>query len=155
MGFLGKIVGGIAKGIGSVVKGVVKFAKSPLGKLVMQVGLSLVTGGVGGIAAKLLSGPLMKIAGPLLGKVAGPLAEKFLGSAGSLLSGNGIGALTGLASKAGNVGDLLGIAKSLMSGRQQAPQVDPTTNEMANQNAAQILAWRQAMQMWQQNGMRA
>lgn len=153
MGFIGKVFKGIAKGIGSIAKGIVKFAKSPLGKLVFQVGLSLVTGGVGGIAAKMLSGPLAKIGGSLLGKVAGPLVNKFLGSAGSLLSGNGIGALSSLVSKAGNAGDLLGIAKDLMTARQRAPQVDPTTNQMANQNAAELLAWRQAMQVWQQSGM--
>jgi hypothetical protein len=147
MGFIGKVFKGIAKGLGGIAKGILKFAKSPLGKLVMQVGLSLVTGGVGGIAAKLLSGPLMKIAGPLLSKVAGPLAQKFLGSAGSLLSGNGLGALSGLVSKAGNVGDLLGVAQNLMSARQTAPQTDPTTNQMANLNIAQLLAYQQAQMM--------
>jgi hypothetical protein len=113
---------------------------------VMQVGLGMLTGGVGGIAAKLLSGPLGKIGSSLLGKVAGPLVNKFLGSAGSLLSGNGVNLLQSLVSKAGNAGDLLGLAKNLMSARQSAPQTDPTTNEMANLNIAQLLAFQQAQQ---------
>lgn len=150
MGFIGKVFKGIAKGIGGIAKGVIKFAKSPLGKLVMNVGLSLVTGGVGGIAAKLLSGPLSKIAGGALSKVIGGVASKFLGNAGSLMSGNGLGALSGLVSKVGNMGDLLGVAKSLMSARQQQPPTDPTTDQMANLNVAQLLAWRQAMLMQQQ-----
>lgn len=144
MGFIGGVFKGIAKGLGGIAKGVLKFAKSPLGKLVMQAGLSFLTGGVGGIAAKLLSGPLGKIGSSLLGKVGGPLIDKFLGSAGSLLSGNGLGALQGLVSKAGSAGDLLGLAQNLMGARQRAPQTDPTTNEMANLNAAQLMAYQQA-----------
>jgi hypothetical protein len=151
MGFLGGIVKGIGKAVGGIAKGVLKFAKSPLGKLVMQVGLGLVTGGVGGIAAKLLSGPLGKIGSSLLGKVAGPLVDKFLGSAGSLLSGSGQGLLSGLMSKAGNVGDILGVVKNLMGARQEAPQTDPTTNEMANLNVAQLAAYQQAQLYLQQN----
>ena len=151
MGFIGKVFKGIAKGLGGIAKGILKFAKSPLGKLVMQVGLGLLTGGVGGIAAKLLGGGLSKLAGGALGKVFSGVAEKFLGSAGSLLSGNGLGALSSFASKAGNVGDLLGMAQNLMGARQQQPvQADPTTDQMANLNVAQLLAWRQAALMQQQ-----
>ena len=150
MGFIGGVFKGIGKAVGGIAKGVLKFAKSPLGKLVMKVGLGLVTGGVGGIAAKLLSGPLAKIGGSLLGKVAGPLVQKFLGSAGSLLSGSGQGLLSSLMSKAGNVGDILGVVKNLMGARQQASQTDSTTNEMANLNVAQLAAYQQAQLYRQQ-----
>jgi hypothetical protein len=54
--------------------------------------------------------------------------------------------LSSIVSKAGTGGDLLNIAKSLMSARQTAPQTDPTTDHMANLNIAQLLAYQQAQQ---------
>jgi len=153
MGFLkgiGKAFKSIGKAIGNVAKGVVKFAKSPLGQLAIQVGLSLVTGGVGGLVAK-GAGLLSKLgsAGKLLSTFGG-FASKFLGPAANLLSKAGLSGLTGFLSKAVNSGDLLKMVQSLMTARSQAPATDQTTNAMANENISQVAASTQAQQLMKQ-----
>ena len=150
MGFLkgiGKAFKSIGKAIGNVAKGVVKFAKSPLGQLAIQVGLSLVTGGVGGLVAK-GAGLLTKLgsAGKLLSTFGG-FASKFLGPAANLLSKAGLSGITGFLSKAVNSSDLLKMVQSLMTARSQAPATDQTTNAMANENISQVAASTQADQI--------
>lgn len=158
MGFLGKIVKGIGKAVGGIAKGIAKFAQSPFGKLLMNVGLSMVTGGVGGLLGKGLSmlggaGGILGKAGSLfggsggLGGLFGGFAKNFLGKATDLLSKSGLGGLAGFVNKAANSGDLLSIAKDLLAARKQAPQADATTEQIANQNIMMMLAHRQARQL--------
>lgn len=147
MGFFSKIVKGIGKAVGSIAKGVVKFAKSPLGSLLINVGLSMVTGGVGGLLAKGLTMlPKLAQAGNLLGTFAG-VASKFLGPVQSFMSSSGLSTIAGFLGKAGNTGDLLSMATDLFKARQQAPATDPTTNSIASTNLAQLFAQAQARQL--------
>ena len=144
MGFLGKIVKGIGKAVGGIVKGVVKFAKSPLGSLLIQVGLTALTGGTGGLLAKGLS--LLGGAGKMGGLLStfGGLASKFLGPVSSFVSNSGLGTIANFLGKAGNSSDLLSMASSLFSSRQSQPATDPTTNSIITQNLMQLFAQQQA-----------
>ncbi|MBL9036967.1 MAG: hypothetical protein JNG84_00500 [Archangium sp.] len=147
MGFLkgiGKAFKAIGKGIGTVVKGVVKFAKSPIGKILIGVGLSLVTGGVGGIIAK-GAAMVMKLGkvGKLVSTFAG-FANKFLGPVQSFVSKSGVGFLGNFVKQAGSTNNLLKMATSLFSARAAQPATDPTTNQVVSHNLLQIFAQRQA-----------
>ncbi|MBI3184210.1 MAG: hypothetical protein HYZ28_18920 [Myxococcales bacterium] len=142
---IGKAFKKIGKGIGKVAKGVVKFAKSPLGKVLIGVGLTALTGGAGaGLLAKVGLGGLKF--GNLASTFSG-FASKFLGPATNLLSKSGLGSVVNFAKTAVNSGDLFKMAQSLMQARKESRvQADPATNQAANFNIAQILAWVQAQQ---------
>lgn len=149
MGFLGKIMKGIGNAVSGIAKGIVKFAKSPLGQLAINIGLSLVTGGVGGLLSKglgMLGGGGLGglLSGGGLGQVFSGFASKFLGSAGSLLSGGGLSSVWNFAKQAMGSGDLLSMVKSLATARQNGPQADATTNQMVDQNLLQLMAYRHA-----------
>jgi hypothetical protein len=150
MGFLkgiGKAFKSIGKAVGTIAKGVVKFAKSPLGKLMINVGLTFLTGGTGGLLAKGLSmlGGAGKL-GSLLGTFSG-VASKFLGPVQSLLSKTGLGTIAGFLGKAGGPGDLLSMAKDLFSARQAQPATDPTTDSAAKENLMRMFAQQQAQML--------
>jgi hypothetical protein len=147
MGFLKKVFKGIGKAVGSIAKGIVKFAKSPLGSLLINVGLSMITGGVGGLLAKGLTMlPKLAQAGNLLGTFAG-VASKFLGPVQSFMSSSGLSTIAGFLGKAGNTGDLLSMATDLFKARQKAPPTDPTTDAVARENLARLFAQAQAQQL--------
>ncbi len=137
MGFLGSI-GKVFKKIGS---GIVKFAKSPFGKLLMNVGLGLLTGGMGNLLSSGLS--MLGGGGNLLSTFTG-FASKFLGPAQSMLSGSGLGSLSGFLGNAGSSGDLFSMAKSLVSAQNQQPKTDATTQQVVQSNLAQLFAYQQA-----------
>jgi hypothetical protein len=141
VGFIGKVFKGVGKAVGGLAKGVAKFAKSPLGKVLLGVGLTALTGGAGaGIFAKALVGSKLGSLGTMFSGV----ASKFLGSAANLLSKAGLSTLGSFAKQALNSGDLLGMVKNLMTARANSPQqVDPTTNAAANYNIAQMMAFMQ------------
>lgn len=141
MGFIGKVFKGIGKGLGAVAKGVVKFAKSPLGKVLFNVGLSFLTGGAGGLLSGALGG-LSKLGG--LGKIVSGFADKFLGNATSLLSKGGLSSVAGLISQSSNSRQLLGIVTDVMGARNGKTQPDPVTVEAANQNLRRLAAFQQA-----------
>lgn len=150
MGFLkgiGKAFKSIGKAVGSIAKGVVKFAKSPFGKLLINVGLTFLTGGTGGLLAKGLSmlGGAGKL-GSLLGTFSG-VASKFLGPVQSLLSKTGLGTIAGFLGKAGGPGDLLSMAKDLLSARQAQPATDPTTDAAVKENLLRMFAQQQAQML--------
>lgn len=145
MGFLGKVVKSIGHAVGSIAKGVVKFAKSPIGGLLINVGLTVLTGGTGGLLAKGLSmlGGLGG-GGGLLSTAAG-FASKFLGPVSSLVSKSGLSSVAGFLGKMGNTSDLLSFAKNIFSARSQEPQQpDQTTQDILNTNLQQLFAQRQA-----------
>lgn len=144
MGFkIGKLFKGIGKGLGKVAKGIAKFAKSPLGKVVMQLGMSLITGGTSGLLSKGL-GLLGKLGkGKLLGVFSG-FAQKFLGPTTNLLSKPGLRGLVGFVKQAASSKDLLGLATGLMSVRRHSRPMDPTTEQMAKENLLQVFAHRHA-----------
>ena len=147
MGFLGKVFKVIGKVVSKVAKGVVKFAKSPLGSLLINVGLSLVTGGVGGLLAKgLTMVPKLGQVGNLLSSFAG-VASKFLGPVQSFMSNSDLSTIAGFLGKATNTSDLLSMATDLFKARQQAPATDPTTNQVASLNLSQLFAQAQARQL--------
>ena len=143
MGFLGGVFKKIGGALKSVAKGVMKFAQSPFGKLLLNVGLGFLTGG----ASSLLTGALGKIGSSLLGKFGG-MASKFLGSATSLLSKTGLGAVADFAKSATGSGDLLSMAKGLFNARAKEPkQPDQATTQIADNNVQQLLAYQQAQQL--------
>ena len=143
MGFLGGIVKKIGGFVGKIASGVLKFAQSPLGQMLIGVGLSAITGGTGGILMKALGG-VSKLGN--LGSVFGGVASKFLGSATSLLSNTGLQTLTGFAQKALGSNDLLGMVTNLLDARKEnpQPQVDKSAQDMANYNIQQAMAYMQA-----------
>ena len=151
MGFIksiGKAFKSIGHVVGNVAKGVVKFAKSPIGKLLINVGLSFVTGGVGGLLSKGLS--MLGGVGSSIGSAVstfGGFASKFLNTAQSFMSNTGLSSIAGFLGKATNTTDLLGMAQSIFASRQQAPQVDDTSNDIVNSNLAQLFAAAQAQLM--------
>lgn len=145
MGFLGKVFKGVGKLVGKVAKGVVKFAKSPLGKMLINVGLSFVTGGAGGLIAKAVGG-LSKLGN--IGSMFSGVASKFLGSATSLLSKTGLSTVANFAKSATDSGGLLDVAKGLLSARKSTPaQPDPATTQIADSNVQQLVAYYQAQQL--------
>ncbi|MBX5484590.1 MAG: hypothetical protein IRZ16_22430 [Myxococcaceae bacterium] len=146
MGFLGgigKAFKKIGSFVGKVASGVVKFAKSPLGQLLIGVGLSALTGGTGGILMKALGG-VSKLGN--LGSIFSGFASRFLGPATNLLSKAGLQGLVGFAQKALNTGDLLSMVTSLMDARKANPQpdIDPSAQDIANYNLQLMMAWMQA-----------
>lgn len=144
MGFkIGKVFKKIGKGIGKVAKGIVKFAKSPLGGMVMKLGLSLITGGTGGLLSKGL-GLLGKLGSSKLLKTFMGFAQKFLGPATNLLSKGGLKGLSGFLKQAASTKDLLGMARILVGARRHAPPMDPTTEQMVRENLLQLFAHRHA-----------
>jgi hypothetical protein len=144
MGFkIGKIFKKIGKGIGKVAKGIAKFASSPLGKVVMRLGLSLITGGSGGLLSKGL-GLLGKLGSSKLLKTFSGFAQKFLGPATHLLSKAGLKGLAGFLNQAMSSKDLLGLAKGLIGARRHGPAMDPTTEQMVKENLLQLFAHRHA-----------
>lgn len=152
MGFLGgigKAFKKIGSFVGKVASGVIKFAQSPLGKLLIGVGLSALTGGTGGILAKVIGGA-SKLGN--LGSLVSGFAAKFLGPATNLLSNSGLSGLAGLAQRALSSNDLLGMVTSLMDARRQNPQpeVDASAQNMANFNIQQMMAYQQAQLFRQQ-----
>lgn len=144
---IGKAFKSIGKGLGSIAKGVVKFAKSPFGKLLINVGLTFLTGGAGGLLAKGLSmlGGAGKI-GSLLTSFSG-VASKFLGPVQSFLSKTGLSTVAGFLGKTTNSSDLLSMATDLFKARQSQPATDPTTNTVVQQNLMQLFAYQQAQQL--------
>jgi hypothetical protein len=147
MGFLGGVFKSVAKGLGSIAKGIVKFAQSPFGKLLINVGLSFLTGGAGGLLAKGLSmlGGAGKI-GSLLSTFSG-VASKFLGPVQSFLSKTGLSTIAGFLGKTTNPSDLLSMATDLFKTRQSQPATDPTTDQIVQQNLMQLFAHQQAQQL--------
>jgi hypothetical protein len=146
MSFFSKIAKSIGHGLSNIAKGVAKFAGSPFGKLLINVGLSVLTGG----ASSFLTGGLSMLgslgsAGSLLSTFSG-VASNFLGSASSLLSGSGLSTIAGFISKASDSSDLLSMAKSLFTARQQQP-TDTSTNAAVSENLGQLFASQQAQQL--------
>jgi hypothetical protein len=159
MGFLK----GIGKAIGGIVKGVAKFAQSPFGKLLINVGLTALTGGAGGIlsgalgalgkgalggilggAGKGILGGLLGGggAGGLLGSFGG-FAQQFLGGAGGLLSKGGLSGLAGFLGQAGGTGDLLKMAGDIF-GANKNQQTDAGTGDIIKNNLLQLFAGKHA-----------
>ena len=145
MGGIGKVFKKVGSAIGKVAKGVVKFAQSPFGKLLINVGLTFLTGGAGGLLTKGL-GMLGKLGGGNLLGTFGGLASKFLGPAQNLLSKTGLGSVLDFAKQATKSSDLLSMAQDLFKARQKNP-TDSTTNQIVSQNLQQIFAQRQAQLM--------
>jgi hypothetical protein len=146
MGFIkgiGKALKSVGKGLGSAVKGVAKFAKSPFGKLLINVGLSFLTGGTSNLLTQGL-GTLSKLGGGKLLSTFGAMASKFLGPAQSFLSKQGLGSIASFLQSAKEPSHLLSMAKDLLSARQKAPATDNTTQQIIQSNLLELFAHRQA-----------
>ena len=151
MGFLK----GIVKGIGKIASGVMKFAQSPFGKLLINVGLTFLTGGTGGLLAKGL-GMLGKLGnvGNLVGSFGG-FASKFLGPVQSLISKSGLSGVAGFLKNTGGTSDLLKMATDILSARKSQPKPDEDTEAIAQHNLTQLFAKRQAELFAQQQEAQA
>jgi hypothetical protein len=162
MGFLSGI-GKALKGIGGKVLGAVsKFAGSKIGSI-LQGGLKLFTGGVGGLIGKGLD--MLKNSGigsKLMDTFKG-VASKFLGNASSMLSGSGLGTvgnflqqMTGQGQQNGS-SNILDTFKNLIgnwlqpqqNGQPSVAQSDPQTFAAAQQNAQQMAAYYQSINIAQ------
>jgi hypothetical protein len=140
---VGKVFKGIGKGLGKVATGVTKFAKSPFGKMLINVGLSFVTGGTSNLLTQGL-GMLGKMGGGKLLGAFGGFASKFLGPAQSFLSKSGLGGIAHFLQGAKDPSQLLSMAKDLLSARQKAPSTDNTTQQIIQSNLLELFAHRQA-----------
>jgi hypothetical protein len=158
MGFIKSI----GKAFGGIVKGIGKFASSPFGKLLINVGLTALTGGAGGILSGalgalgkgalggILGGAGKGILGGLLGGGGGGilgsfggLAQQFLGGAGGLLSKGGLSGLAGMLGQAGGTGDLLKMATDIFSANKNQ-QTDAGTGDIIKNNLLQLFAGKHA-----------
>ena len=146
---MGRVVRGIGKAIGGVVKGVAKFASSPIGKALIGVGLSVFTGGAGGLLAGGLKGIMSSGIGKGLSGIVGNLAQKFLPNISSMLSGSGLGTVGNLLQSvvgggqgSGGISDIL--SKLTQTFTQNANQTDPTTAAAGYENLQQMAAFFQA-----------
>jgi hypothetical protein len=140
---IGNAFKSIGQSLGKVSKGVAKFAESPFGKLLVNVGLSFVTGGAGGLLSKGL-GMLSKLGGAKLTGVFSGFATKFLGGAQGFLSKSGLGGIAQFLKGAGSTRELLSMAKDIFLSRQRAPQMDGSTRQIIQHNLLQLFAKRQA-----------
>ncbi len=183
MGFLGKVfkgighaissvASGIGHAVGSIAKGVGKFLQSPIGKLVMNVGLGFLTGGassifsgilggglgnlLGGGLANLLSGGVGNLLQGGLGNLLGGgglsnlfsgFASNFLSNPSSLLSGSGLSSLLGFGQNAQGSGGLLDMVGSLFKAQQSSPPQTDGSQEGAQINLQQMVAYLQAQQL--------
>lgn len=154
MGFLGGIVKGIKSIGGAVLKGVAKFASSPFGQILMQVGLNAIMPGVGGLVGKAITSIGGKLLGSLattaVGKLAtsaaskfatdaiGGFAQKFLTKATDFLSKAGTGAVQGFVQNAADTSNLASMAKDLEKARTE--KMDVTTEQVANANLQELFA---------------
>jgi hypothetical protein len=140
MGFLS----GIGKAFGKAFEGISKFMNSPFGKLLIGVGLTMLTGGVAGIGmlgslGSLGSGlsALGGLGGGSMTGLFGSFASSFLGSAQSLVSGSGLGALTGFLGNATGTDSLLSMATSLLGSKGR-------DDEAGKYNASTLFAFNNA-----------
>lgn len=146
LGGIGKVFKKVTSFVGKAISGVMKFAQSPLGQLLIGVGLTALTGGAGApLLGNLLAGS--KFAN--MASMFGSFASKFLGPVTNLLSNSGLQGLLPFVQKALGSGDLLNIAQQLLQARQntQQPNVDPSAHDIANWNVLQMLAFRHAQQI--------
>lgn len=139
----------------STTSGPLFLAKSPFGKLLINVGLTFLTGGTGGLLAKGL-GMLSKLGnvGKLVGSFSG-FASKFLGPVQSFLSKSGLSGISGFLDKAGGTGDLLKMATDIFSARKPQPKPDEDTEAIVQHNLTQLFARRQAQVYAQQQAQAA
>lgn len=152
----------IGKIFKSVARSVVKFAKSPIGQMLLGVGLTACTGGVGGILAglgsrflvgaggRLLSGLggglLRSLGGGQLQGLIGGLAQKFLPQAVDLLSGRGAGVMGNLFKglNGGDSGAILDVVKGFAGSIFRG---SPETQEVAQHNTIEMAAFTRARQL--------
>lgn len=152
---MGSVVKGIGKAIGGVVKGVAKFASSPIGKTLLSVGAGLLTGGVGGIIGKGLSLLSKSGIGSKVMDVFKGVAGNFLNKASDMVSGSGIGTvgsfLQNLVGGGGGSGGILDTFKNLIGNwAQPTNQAEQATQQAAQENTQQLAAYYQAMALREQ-----
>ncbi len=145
---IGKAFKSIGQSLGVMAKGVAKFADSPFGKLLVNVGLSFVTGGTGGPLSKGL-GMLRKLGGARLTIVFSGFAARFLRGAQSFLSRSGLGGIAHFLKGADSSRELLSMARDIFLSRQQAPQMDGATRQIIQHNLLHLFAHRQAQLLGQ------
>jgi hypothetical protein len=146
MGFfksIGKAFKRMGRGLGRAAKGAAKFAQSPVSKLLVNVGASFVTGGMGGLLSKGL-GLLGQLGGGKLATVFSGFATRFLGSAQSFISKSGLGGIAQFLRGTGSSKDMLSMAKDIFLVRQSAPQTDAGTRQIIQHNLLHLFAHRQA-----------
>lgn len=145
MSFFSKVTGAFKKighTVGNVANGVLKFAQSPFGKVLTSIGLTALTGGMGGIFTSAM-GMLRGAGTSLLGTFSG-LASRFLGAVPSLLSRTGLSTVWNFLKNMRHPSQLLAMAKALFAARQQHPATDTHTDAIIKENLRKIFAKRQA-----------
>ncbi len=138
---MGKVIGKVAGFVGKVIQ-------NPI----FQIGLSAVTGGMGGLLTKGISA----LASGSLGSVFSNVAKNFLPQIGSFLGGGANGILGNFLNGAANQGSggIADIFSRLVQGFTQQPQqqLDQQSQQTAQQNIQQQAAYwlAQALQRQQQ-----
>ena len=135
-------MGGIGKALGKIGSFVGKVVQSPI----FQIGLSALTGGMGGLLTKGISA----LASGGIGSIFSKVASSVLPQVGSMLSGSGnnilgsfLGAVTGQGGSSGGIADIF---KSLVDGFASQPQqqLDQQSQQAAGQNIQQQAAYAMA-----------
>jgi len=159
MGFIGIIGSALKKIGGKVLEGVSKFAGSKIGKI-LTTGLSLFTGGAGGLIGKGLSMLSKSGIGSKLMDVFKGVAGNFLKNPSDMLSGSGLGTAgnflqqmvgggqqNGSSSILDTFKTMIGNWLNPQQGQQTQAAQDPQTFQAAQQNAQQMAAYYQAMNL--------
>jgi hypothetical protein len=123
---------------------VARFSQSPFSKLLVNVGLSSVTGGANGLLSRGLDTLRKQGGGNLLGAFKS-FASCFLGPVHCVLSTPGLWGIAGFLASAANSGQLLSMARVLFGARQKAPAQDDSTRHLIQHNLMQLFAHRHAL----------
>ena len=125
---------------------VARFTKSRFSKLLVNVGLSTVTGGANGLLSRGL-GTLRKQGGGTLLGAFKSFALRFLAPVQGILSSPGLWGIAGFLGSAANSAQLLSMARVLFSIRQKVPPPDEGTSHVIQHNLMQLFAHHHAQQV--------
>lgn len=123
---------------------VARLFESPFSKVLVNVGLSSVTGGANGLLSRGLDTLAKQGGGSLLGAFKS-FTSRFLGPAHSTLSSPGLWGIAGFLVSAANSGQMLSMARVLFSVRQKAPEPDGGTCHLIQHNLVQLFTHRHAL----------
>ncbi|HVG57941.1 MAG TPA: hypothetical protein VNA24_05260 [Hyalangium sp.] len=120
-----------------------RISKSPFSKLLVNVGLSAVTGGANGLLSQGL-GTLRKQGGGALLRTFKSFSSQFLTPVQGMLSSPGLWGIASFLGCTSNSNQLLSMARVLFSIRQKAPPPDEGTAFVVQHNLLQLFAHHQA-----------
>jgi hypothetical protein len=123
-----------------------RFSQSPFSKLLVNVGLSSVTGGANGLLSRGLDTLRKQGGGNLLGAFRS-FSSRFLGPVHGIVSTSGLWGIAGFLGSAAHSGQMLSMSRVLFSVRQKTPPPDEGTGHLIQHNLLQLFAHRHAQLM--------